>query len=71
MVKVKKNAALRDLKSRLNGASNVFYVAGLSGYSRPTSEQRTSQGNTSLHPSNNLSITREMNDSNKNGQYHQ
>lgn len=42
ILKQNKNAALHDLKSRLNGASHVFYVAGLSRYLRPTSEQRTS-----------------------------
>lgn len=66
-----KKTALRELKKRMSGENTdkVLYIReGLSGYSRPTSGNRTSTDSTTLRPSGNQIISQENNNSNTNPQ---
>ena len=52
-----KKAALREFKKHVSGADEVLYIwEGLTGHSRPSSDQQASTANASLDPSGNQSI---------------
>lgn len=52
-----KKAALREFKKHVSGADEVLYIwEGLTGHSRPSSDQQASTANASLDPSGNPSI---------------
>ncbi|WP_418309318.1 LPD38 domain-containing protein [Phascolarctobacterium succinatutens] len=52
-----KKAALREFKKHVSGADKVLYIwEGLTGHSRPSSDQQASTANASLDPSGNQSI---------------
>lgn len=53
-----KKAALREFKKHVSGADEVLYIwEGLTGHSRPSSDQQASTANASLDPSGNQSIS--------------
>ena len=52
-----KKAALREFKKHVSGADEVLYIwEGLTGHSRPSSDQQASTANASLNPSGNQSV---------------